>query len=1202
MNWLDEFLESVQYSTWEVKDFPAGMGEMPKGYQIRNGRCVPVRPDGFIVGNGLTRAAIATRFYNGTLYPTALSHLFGPTYGYLVLREPYERGGGNYISPCPCQDFLLEADGQVITAEDAQYKLARRILGAPITHTFYRHVPLELTTLDFAPVDPLLPAIIRIVKVQNLGSEPVKASVYCYLALGNSRSDAAKFDTTRFEPDLGWLSYGAACSYHSLNYGLPNNLPFALSFCVDRSPTQVGVGDVNNRCWDGILKGSPPRGEYSRSPFDEYLKVDLGTIPSGDSKWFPCLIVTGLNREDLERTLKTIRAQGVANLLNKTYTYWQKWSEKPRFSTSYPRVDHLIDTLMHLEKMYCDEIGGGIVAGMLNYGLGYWIRDGYYQARSFLKLGKYEEVRKNLRTYIDRVARQGVTNCYHLDGTAGDGTYSINYELPSLLILMARDYYAWTDDQETLRGSISFVKKAAEAIRLTEDYLAMASGDETWRIPALSENWAETPDNSFSAALALEFAGQMIGEGKYKTLAQKVREAVDKYCISPEGRYIHYRTKDGSQDERPITNIMTRPLVLGYASVENQIIRKGLEAAWRYNRIGEGIVKHDTLTTGFPGNAPGYMLYCLAEMDSVVAGRFFWDLIDLASASGSYWEFYYTEDPNFSGERLRSWDSAVILEGLLHYLYGVKPLEDGFVVAPHLPEGIQALKLDDFTIRGKRLSLSVEKDGFLIEEKGRRILRANRPLRVEKHGDRLEIRPIGKTPPYLDVPPLILDAAKGRLEVSFSLGDVTLEAGGVLYSQKSCKDKASVIIENRSDQALEVILDGSSFSLKPKGKRSIEISGTELQNELYLLTPDHQVVEKALPGKEYLIRGRAYYENGLPYSGEILVSFSGKDMKVKADSLGYYEFEIHTPSERGEYPLNLSVNERLFDTRISVLEDPMEEIDEVIAQFGKPCCRLLVERNPYAIGMAWEVWRDVLVAKGVDIPVVFHPREAKGFHLICVGDVPLKYERLGDYRGYSTGKTQDGKYVFVLPKSEDMREVQSFLNALRVHWRYPVRDKRVSLLRRGEELKDEIGVEVQADEGLNVYIGSERAREGRLVKPVTSVSSVEKPYLKVYLKAGDGSFFKVMVESNSDISLKAKIKLHFPQTMVYTPSICSLYMNPEDEGLEIERMADGSKVITVTLQPGRPLSDNRVIRMKTYRRVEIPVFSLKPQWYERNVK
>jgi hypothetical protein len=43
MNWLDNFLESVQYSTWEAKDFPAEMGEIAEGYQIRNGRYVPIR-------------------------------------------------------------------------------------------------------------------------------------------------------------------------------------------------------------------------------------------------------------------------------------------------------------------------------------------------------------------------------------------------------------------------------------------------------------------------------------------------------------------------------------------------------------------------------------------------------------------------------------------------------------------------------------------------------------------------------------------------------------------------------------------------------------------------------------------------------------------------------------------------------------------------------------------------------------------------------------------------------------------------------------------------------------------------------------------------------------------------------------------------------------------------------------------------------
>ncbi|HID95725.1 MAG TPA: hypothetical protein EYP53_06685 [Candidatus Latescibacteria bacterium] len=1192
MDWITNFLRRVEFSQWEVQDLPAETFRIPEGYLVKGGRCVPKRPDGFLIGNGLVRAAIATRSHEGVLYPTAISHLFGPTYGHLVLRESYTHGGAEYTSPYPCQDFLVEFDKGFLTAEGADYRVARRLLGTPITNSFYRNAFLELMTLDFAPVDPPIPALIRVVRVRNLGDDPIQANVYCYLALANSRSDAARFDCSRFEPGLGLLSYGTACSYHALNHGLPDDLPFALLFAADKLAS-AGVGSATNRCWNGILRKDPPRSEYSREPFDGYLKVNLGEIPGRGSASFPCLIILALHGEEAENTLKDIRARPVRDLLEDTYNHWRRWSAKPEFSSSCPRFDHLLDSLKLLEKMYCDE-AGGIVAGMLNYGLGYWVRDGYYQARAFLKLGKYDEARRNIEIFIDRVRRQGVTNCYHLDGTAGDGTYSINYELPSLLVLMARDYFEFTRDEAALKKVTPYIKKAAEEIRLTGNFLTMASGDETWRIPGVSENWAESPDNTFAAALAFEFAHKLLGDETYKDLARKVHEGLTRYCISSDGRYIHYRTKDGSADERPITNIMARPVILGYAEAKDPVVRRGLEAAWRYNRIEEGVVKHDTLSTGYPGNAPGYMIYCLAELDAIAGSQFFWNLVDLASASGSYWEFYYTEDPNSSGERLRSWDSASILEGLLHYLYGITPLEDGFKIAPHLPEGIESLEVQDLTVGKSCLSVSVRCDKFLLSEGKNRILRASKPLRIAMYIGRLEIFPIGASPPYLDASPIAWDRNRRRLDLSPSLGDLDLETDDFVYSQRIHEDRASVKVENKAALSMEVLWDDETWQIGPKSHRSFEMTGDVLKNEFSLLTTDYQVMESAGPGEECIIRGRAYYKNGVPYSGELSIMFCEEGLRTESDDLGYYEIRIHTPGKRGELPLKFSIGDEVSEGRITVLEDPIQDIDNILCWQGQPNCSILAEKKAQTVRAAWEIWKEILADKGVQLPVVFNPKEVKGPHLICLGDFPLEYEKLRDYRGYSTGKTKDGGYIFIIQTDQDVRSLQPFLNAIKVNLKHPYREGSSALAKLGRPLDIGVGVKVKGDEDLRVYIDCKPKRSGILLEPIKSNIEVNPPFLKVYLQGN-----RLILEADSNSPRKAKVYLHIPQTVIYPGSLPSpLYMDPRREGFEIERMADGSKRVTITLEPGHCLSDNRAIKMKTYRKVEIPLFSLKPHWYD----
>ncbi len=1217
-SWFDNFLEKAPLSCWQTYDIPAQSGPCPQGHHNVNGRYVPRRVDGFGVGNGLVLAIVGVRFYQDKLFPTAISHLRGPTMAYRILQEsqPSTRRS-YYLSPQPGQDFLIEIDGEVAAPEEADWRNGRGFLGAAIASGVLRKDGVELCTIDFAPQDPPLPAIVRAVRVTNRGSRPVDVSIYCYLCLEKRTPFSGMFNCAAYEKDYGLFAYGVTESMTKFNFNREADQPVVVLLHIEGPRVCGGVGERGDTCWEGIRAGATLQRQSSRMPFDGYVKVSLGSLAPYSSKVFTCSILTGYSREEVLTTLDALQAESIQFLLERTYSFWQNWCNQPTMKTSSARVNHLIDNIKVMAKCFINN-GKEFATGSTYYGGGTWGRDSYYQARGLLACGHYQEVKNHILAYKQFMARYGVLHCYHLDGTPGDFSIVGNYELPAIFVLLARDYFRYVGKFELHQDMVAFVEDAISQQRLTQNSLACLSGDETWRVAgSYTDIRSEQSENSYLAALAYEFAYELTGKPHYKQTAEQVRKAMAKYLVASKGWYAHFRTLDGTLDERPLANCMARPLLLDFprTTAELAIVRKGIQAAWRYCRTEAGIVRTDPMSTGMCGNTPGYFIYALGEINSVAADSLFWSTVDFAASSGVYWEFPQTHAEGFSGEKWRLWDSSSVMEGLVHYLYGIKPLADGVEVAPHLPHGLDSLEVSDFQIRDTVLNFSLrgcssskvatyhsespatpsqEQDRFKLQDlKPRVVLESDKPLRYRRCGTVIELVPMGKTPPYLDVNPMSYDINRRVLRLS-ALGNVKLKLAGIGYVEQVKGAVSRKTVTNTTSAELTVQCDDEVVTLSPGQRKSFETIGERLTNEFFLLTPVYQIIDEVEPGQAFILRGKLAYPNGQGWVGNPTVSFNNETVKLSTDDYGYYEVRLNAPERAGEYRLTVTAGSEVFHREVMVLQDPMNRIDTVLAEHGLPNCRILVEGQDEAVRMAWEIWYAVLEAKAIDLPVVFNPEEHAQLHTIKIGDVPLDYTLTAERRGYSIRSDKRGRFVMSLPLSDDVRDAQPFINDLWMNVCYPAG--------RGQGLREyarcftgSVQVELDFPQIDNCYIGPNRATSGTLTAAEGCCpKKLPLPYVKVGL-----SHNELVVETDAPEPITGRITLTVPPPVSLIDNIpVDRHEDPARDVVQWKALPDGSKQIIAELTPGRKLKESRVLSKPTYRRLTVRLPYLLPEWYK----
>lgn len=1229
-DWHCGWTTKADFNRWQVEDLP--VYAVPEGAAPldRVGeRLVPRRVDGFVLRNELMHCSIAHRYFEHDVWATAIGNMAGP-WGPL-LSEPVAYGG-NATSEAPAHDFVLELDGELLPAPLWRMRRARRLRHAPVVNTVAQAVPLELSSIDFAPSAPDLPVICRAVRVRNASPVPRRVAVRCYIGLQDMVTRHCQLFSPHGLPGRHSLGYNRAAPDGEGGLVFESESRVLL-VATDPPAGQVAIGGQGQPVWDA--KAPPVAIEAVRNPADGFVRVELGELAPGEAKQFCLYLATGPDPTAAREILAEARSRGPERLLQSTVAHWQKEREGARFATSDPRLTDLIDALRDTVVQMSRRPHGHI-------------RVGYYYNRAILKCGAHQRAGDNLSQVIENWRLGGITNEYHSFGAT---SYWYDHaEIPQLLTMLVKDYHDWTGDDAMLTEARPLVEDCMAFLALTDRGLQILSGDETYRYCTVTDPWAENADNSFAAVCCLEWAARVWPEHlqDYAPLAACIRAAIDRHLVLPEGRYAHYVTANGWRDERPIADIMLRPLLLGYASPRDAVVRRSVEDVWRYNRLPDGTITTDPVFYQ-SGQGACLMLQSLAEFDSSVASEYFWSFVDAAPATGGWWEYTDNQDTTKSGGRLLGPEPLPsALEGLLHYLFGHKPVAGGLEVAPHLPQGLDWARVEGFALHGRRYDLSVKPNAMSLSCEGQELLSANRPLRARVTGHCLEAWPIIPTPPYPDVAPARLSWQDGwQVTPCPALGDVCLVfslPGQALRYEQSCDGRGvTVMLTNLGERACTCQVLGQTRQLAAQERWCLALPiAAEGTISWAVLSPYQQRLEEVEPGAGFALQGRVSRNDGAPWRGELAIS-GAQEACVELDALGCFSAALAAPSEPGTHTYCLATHgvgmpEVEFALRVS--ENPLARLDEILGNLT-PGAALVIGNEPAARGAALWIWQEILNIKQLSLPIHGTPLPAgETLNLLVVGSdvAPRLSAPLVRGEGYAIHRNpwNPQRYLIHVPLSEDhdvRRMAHGLVQTLQLHTRRPARQYRRPQPNEGIAIYEfnachrdwqtaslfgrrpwqPLQVEIEAGSAQACIGGLLVTRASLSLQDIGQVGEMSAPYVRVQTFSTHPFTTTVAVECDADELHPVRVRLRAPLgvRLVWIPDISyywvtglspTCHYDGTEEVARVWRESDGSQVIEISLRPGEPIRP--VLRYPaqgwtptypaTYRRMEAVFTCLAP--------
>ncbi|MDI7277028.1 MAG: hypothetical protein QME94_13705, partial [Anaerolineae bacterium] len=798
---------------------------------------------------------------------------------------------------------------------------------------------------------PDLPLICRALRIENRAPGPHRVALRCYVGLPELVTRHCMLFNPEGAPGRHGLGYTRAePEAEGLLLSAKGRV---LLLATDPAPAEVAIGAQGRWVWD---EPAPPAATAAvADPADGFLRVDLGELGAGEVRQLCLFLVAGPKAASARETLAEARSCGPEALLRSTLDHWLAGCKGLRVSTSDRRVTDLIDALRDTVVQMSGRPRGHL-------------RVGYYYNRAILTCGAHEQARDNLRQVISNWREGGITNEYHAFGAV---SYWYDHaEIPQLLTLCARDYHDWTGDDAILPEARPMVEDCMAFLALTDRHLQILSGDETYRYCTVTDPWAENADNSFAAACCLEWAGRVWPElaQDYGALAGRIRASIEKHLVLPQGRYAHYVTANGWRDERPIADIMLRPLLLGYAPSGDPVVRRSVEAVWRHNRLPDGTITTDPAFY-MSGQGACLMLQSLAELDSSAASEYFWSFVNSAPATGGWWEYTDNDDTTKSGGRLLGPEPLPsALEGLLHHLVGHKPVPGGLEVAPHLPQGLDWVRAEGFVVHGQSYDLRAERGGMTLVRQGDELLSTDRPVRARIVGDSLAVWPTLPTPPYAEGEPARLSWNDGwEVTPGPALGDFAMvysPPGAALRYAQGCEGAhLKLTLTNLGERACACRVLGQTRRLAAQESWTLTLpAGSQPAIAWALLSPHHQRLEAVAPGSAFILQGRASRKSGAPWRGRLAIRNGEQETQVDLDPLGCFSAPLCAPTVPGTYAYRIHADGEgapAADVAVRVAVDPLSALDDILGDVA-PAAAIVCAGEPAARAAALWIWQEVL--------------------------------------------------------------------------------------------------------------------------------------------------------------------------------------------------------------------------------------------------
>ena len=444
------------------------------------------------------------------------------------------------------------------------------------------------------------------------------------------------------------------------------------------------------------------------------FSIDLGTLSPGESRTLYVYIVTEAGNKkwvgkQALSTLKKWKAKNPKILVQSAQGAQQDFLFTSSDDASTPLLQS-INACLNL-ALACKPSDGGTMAQPYMYPM-YYVRDQYGPYKLLLAAGEYEKALNILQFYVAKQNHEGIQNAHDLfiktpnpakwlsDANARNGHHSIA-EVPSYIILMARDYYRATGDLESLRSLYPRLKYNLAIQAESKNGVLPFAGDESYTnrsetIPKYRDEMTDSHLLFMAAADFMKYLAQDMGRtAEARAFAQTYEQAknvlLERMWLSEEQHFVYAREANNDpnkQDMRPAFDALLRWFYLEMGEPTDSIPQYNLEAVLKKLTEPIRVVPEFEWCAGMD---PGYLLYALFRSQDIRAHAAAELLLDYASDQGLYSEYYLYEGDTIipTGGTLRPWESSINGYTLIQYLTGLRfdiP-NQSLSLQPHLPQG-----------------------------------------------------------------------------------------------------------------------------------------------------------------------------------------------------------------------------------------------------------------------------------------------------------------------------------------------------------------------------------------------------------------------------------------------------------------------------------------------------------------------------------
>lgn len=344
---------------------------------------------------------------------------------------------------------------------------ARRVTRTGVLATEVKDGDVNITVVDFAPLEPDLNALVRLVLVANTGPTTLRQAAVQLDMRGRAKARAVRRTLVSFDEGR-LLVYGRA----------------AVS-----------------------IKRRSDEPEASLASRQVSVIQPLGNLGAGQKRCAIFVLVPLASADDeplVSRTLRPYMADPIA-CLDRTVRGWRDWSNGVSLRCSDERLTGLIDSLLQLIRSH--QGPQAIHTGSLRYAHDrIYLRDSYWVQRGLLEAGRFQEAERNFKFLWRMWERNGIASYYTLPDRRGHGYGYQRVELPHYLVLMVRDLERWGGLDPT--PCWPMVKACLEEAAVDEGYQVM-NGDETWLLAVPADELAYQLDNTWLLAASARYAADL---------------------------------------------------------------------------------------------------------------------------------------------------------------------------------------------------------------------------------------------------------------------------------------------------------------------------------------------------------------------------------------------------------------------------------------------------------------------------------------------------------------------------------------------------------------------------------------------------------------------------------------------------------------------------------------------------------------------